>query len=332
MTTQTAQSGDAEVLQAHLERTAVAVFGGSSPITRIERRRAEFSSSYNCDILTVQLGVDQQFKAFLKDFGFVHIPKEQVPQRRERELRVYRDLLAGTNLGTAQYYGCVWDETAERYWLLLEYVPGIEVRYAEFSYWIEAARWLARMQGYFGAAARHAQLSTGNYLIEHDAAFFRDKAAQAGRAVAVFPPVYSTRLAPILHKHEQVVEMMAAQPRLLVHGHYRPQNILVSLDSTPLRICPVDWEVAALGSPLYDLAFLSDGFAGPMLDQLCVAYEQEARCCGLPLPGRAEMQYLLDCFGLHRMLTLLGKVASEQFAESGVAKVLDRAEIFSSRL
>jgi hypothetical protein len=308
------------------------VFGSSAAITRIERRRAEFSSSYNCDILTIQVGTDQQFQVFLKDFGFVHIAKEQVPQRRERELRVYRDLLAGANLGTAQYYGCVWDETAGRYWLLLEYVPGTEVRYAEFTYWVEAVRWLARMQGYFGAAARRAQLSTGNYLIAHDAAFFRDKAAQARQAVAVFPTLYSTRLAPILHKHEQVVELMAAQPRLLVHGHYRPQNILVNVDSTPLRICPVDWEVAALGSPLYDLAFLSDGFVGPMLDQLCGAYEQEARCCGLPLPRRAEMQYLLNCFGLHRMLTLLGKAAREQFSESGVERVLDRAEMFSSRL
>jgi thiamine kinase-like enzyme len=129
-----------------------------------------------------------------------------------------------------------------------------------------------------------------------------------------------------------MVEIIAHQPRTFIHGHYRPQNILVNIEATPPRICPVDWEVAALGSPLYDLAFLSDGFAGSMLDQLCAAYQQEALRHGLALPGRAEIQFLVDCFLLHRMFHLLGKAVEEQFSESGVAQLLDRVEMFSNRL
>jgi aminoglycoside phosphotransferase (APT) family kinase protein len=285
--------------------------------------------------VTVKLTTGEELAIFLKNFGASQLSKDGLPQRRERELRVYRDLLTEADLGTATYYGSVWDESHGRFWLLLELVPSTEVRYCEFRYWVETARWLARMQGYFGAVERRKQLSMGDYLIQHDAAFFHDKAEQARRAVATFPPAFSARLAPILHKYEQMVEMIAHQPRTFVHGHYRPYNILVNIEATPPRICPVDWEVAALGSPLYDLAFLSDlsdGFAGSLLDQLCAAYQQEALRHGLALPGRAEIQFLVDCFLLHRMLMLLGKAVKRQFSESGVAQLLDRVEMFSNRL
>jgi thiamine kinase-like enzyme len=188
------------------------------------------------------------------------------------------------------------------------------------------------MQGYFNQAKQSKQVTQCSYLVDHDAAFFHSKAEQARHAVTQFPSVFGARLAPLLHKHDQVVEIMADQPRTFVHGHYRPQNILVSLEATPVRICPVDWEVAARGSPLYDFAFLADGFEGAMLDQLGEAYRQEAMQWRVPLPGKDEMLYLVACFGLHRTLTVLGKAVAEQFTESGVAKLLERAEAFNSRL
>src|SRR2546426_3378591 len=76
-------------------------------------------------------------------------------ERSERELRVYRDLLSGTDLGTARYYGSLWDQPQGFFGVLLELVPGTPVRHCEFPYWLSAAGWLGRVQGYFG---RHLTL------------------------------------------------------------------------------------------------------------------------------------------------------------------------------
>jgi hypothetical protein len=94
-----------------------------------------------------------------------------------------------------------------------------------------------------------------------------------------------------------------------------------------LRICPVDWEVAAIGATLCDFAFFADGFEPPMLDRLWDAYRQEAAQYGIPLPDERDMPYILDCFCLHRTITLLSKSFEENFPESGVVKLLDRAEV-----
>src|SRR5207249_4326179 len=139
------------ILREHLQAIVPQLCGASSPITAIHRGRSEYSSSYECAIISVQLANGEQFKVFLKDFGFSHIPKTEPHRRRERELRVYRDLLAGAEaeLGTARYYGCVWDGDERngqegRHWLLLEHMEGTEVRYCDFRYWVEAVRWLGR--------------------------------------------------------------------------------------------------------------------------------------------------------------------------------------------
>src|SRR5207248_10093151 len=121
-------------------------------------------------------------------------------RRRERELRIYRDLIGGTEaqaqLGTPRYYGSVWDDKAGRYWLLLEYVDGTEVGYCDFTYWVGAARWLGRMQGYFAQQAE--QLRDCDYLIRHDEDFFLSHFELAVRTLSHIPASLAQRLAGIL--------------------------------------------------------------------------------------------------------------------------------------
>src|SRR5205807_1492305 len=114
--------------------------GSSTPIaTRPGRRTSPFptgsrcgksstlsasAASYAAEVLTVRLDSGAAFRVFLKNFGLSARPKDGPRQRREREVRVYRELLAGAGLGTAGYYGSVLDEARGRLWLLLEYVDG----------------------------------------------------------------------------------------------------------------------------------------------------------------------------------------------------------------
>jgi len=146
------------------------------------------------------------------------------------------------------------------------------------------------------------------------------------RAVAQRTPALAARLGRILQHYDRLVTIMTAQPTTLVHGSFRSQNILVDLGATPARICPIDWELAACGAPLYDLAFLSDGFQTPQREILWDAYRQQAEAHGLQVPATKELQHIIDCFRLHKTLKSLSESASKQFPEKTVAKLVGIAE------
>src|SRR5207237_274865 len=105
---------EGDVLQGYLERRIPVLFGRPVAITGIQRQRCDYASSYDSDIVTVQFQTSGEFKIFLKDFGFTRFPKNGAKQRRDRERSVYQELLAETNLGTAEYYGSIWDESQGR--------------------------------------------------------------------------------------------------------------------------------------------------------------------------------------------------------------------------
>ncbi|PYS55008.1 MAG: hypothetical protein DMG13_05880 [Acidobacteria bacterium] len=299
-------------------------FGRRSTIAAIYRKRSEYSSFYASEILSVQLDTGDELKMFLKNFGSYPDPKDAMEQRRNRELHVYRDILARASLGTAKYYGSVWDEPEGPFWLLLELVRGIAVRHCSFDYWVEAARWLGHMQGYF---YQNSGLLQGHeFLIQHDGPFFRSARERAFRAVSQRSPDLGKRLAAALSPYDQSVELMMRQPKTLVHGAYRPAEILVDASERPARICPVDWEQAAIGSGFYDLAFLADGFKSPQLEQILDAYCTEAANCGLQVPDQGSAKHIVNCYRLHKTVTWLSQSFDRKFPEKDVMKLVSMAE------
>ena len=180
------------------------------------------------------------------------------------------------------------------------------------------------MQGYF---ARRRDLWEGcPDLIRHDDAFFHGIAGQALQSVATFSPDYARRLEPVVRRYDTAVRVMARQPDTFVHGTYRPAQIVVNQAGGQTRFCPVDWEKAAVGSGLYDLTFLADGFTPPRLDQLLDAYVEVAEAHGATVCPRDEMRFVMDCFRLHRVMNWLSLAADRRFPEPEVVDLLDRAE------
>src|SRR5688572_28350529 len=106
MTTAVAtQRSDEDVLHECLERVVATRFGRpAGEIVAVERKRSKYSSFYASDVITVRLAAGGEVRVFLKDFGSYHHPKDSMEERREREIAVYRDLLAGAGLDTAEYY------------------------------------------------------------------------------------------------------------------------------------------------------------------------------------------------------------------------------------
>jgi hypothetical protein len=299
-------------------------FGSRASIAAVRRERFPYIGSYDCDAVSVELHGGERLSLFFKDFGYSRLSKDGREDRRLRELRVYRDLLASAELGTPRYYGSLWDEARGRYWLLLELVEGTVVEEADARFGPPAAAWLARMQAHF---LRHPErLERCEFLIRHDAAFFRSKAESARRDVARLSPASEPRLAAVLERYDRVVELVASQPRSLVHGGYIPWHVLVAGGDAALRVCAVDWELAAHGATLYDLAFFTDGVAAPVRERIWQAYREAAAEHGVPVLDEAQMQRVIDGFRLHRVLDWLSRSVEKEFPEPKVASLVGRAE------
>jgi aminoglycoside phosphotransferase (APT) family kinase protein len=326
----TSEHTEDEELRLSLAHALARAKGSGSPPTAIRRRPFPGSTSYAVEIVSVELASGDAIEIFLKDFGWSKLPKDAAAERRHRERRVYEDLLEGENLGTARFYGARWDEAAARFWLMLEFVDGKPLSHCGFDHWLDAAAWLGRLHGRF--AGRRARLRASGFLKRHDADFFSHSAERALRAVSGLSDALARRLARVLEVHDAIVAVMARDPDALVHGSYRPQNVLVVPSSEPPRICPTDWELAAFGRSTYDLAFICDGFRPPRLDALFDAYEREAQGSGLPMRGRNELRHEVDCFRLHKTINSLAHLDQWECPAETAAKVVATAEDIAGTL
>ena len=323
MTTDLATLTDEALLRQCLEPVVAALPGGRARIAAISSRRFDLATSYDARTVTVELGGGETLPVFLKDYAVTVRPKDAPQRRREREVSVYRELLVTgeTELGTARYYGSVLDEPDGRRWLLLELVDGTPVGYLDIAtWWAPATAALGRLHGYF--AGRAERLAACDFLVHHTPEFFWSKVELASRCVSQLAPQLGDSLARITSRYAPIVQVMSDQPRTLIHGGCRSTNILVRVASQPSRACIIDWEEAAYGAPLYDLAYLLDGIEPPLLDPLLEAYRRAAADYGLPLPSPRDAAHATDCFRLHMTLTMLGQAVLKRYTPDGVAKLL----------
>jgi aminoglycoside phosphotransferase (APT) family kinase protein len=111
----------------------------------------------------------------------------------------------------------------------------------------------------------------------------------------------------IARGYAPVVARLAAMPRTVIHGEFYPCNILIRGTGPRARVCPVDWELAALGPGLIDLAALMTGWDDRAQRALTRAYRAAARQ-DVERPRRipADSQRDLDCCRLHLAVRMLG--------------------------
>jgi hypothetical protein len=285
------------------------------PVAAVRPRERRFPGAYESCVLEVELESGRAVELFLKDLGSCPDFKDDRRARRERELFMYRDVLAGAQLGTARYYGCVDDR-----WLFLEFVDGIPVRYCDMPDWHRVVRWLGRMQGAF--AGRIGELRASGRLGVRDTAAFREMAARALRSVREFSDGYEGRLARALGRWDDAADAMAEGPPTLVHSAYRPAEVLIADAGGEPRVCPVDWELAAIGSTLFDFANFTDGFEGDELDSLLGAYRDEAALHGWRVPDGDRARFVIECHRLYKHLTLLSHAFPRRYPLDEVEAIL----------
>jgi aminoglycoside phosphotransferase (APT) family kinase protein len=204
--------------------------------------------------------------------AFLHEPR--------RELECYRGLLAPAGIGPS-CAAAVTDGEHGRQWLLLEKVPGVELwQIGELSVWEQVAQWLGKFHAFFAWPLDELR-ARNPYLLEHSRSWFRDWCERARSALACSRDRRAAAVRRSLDHYDVVASALAALPRTLVHGELYPSNVLVTPQHVDVRIYPVDWEMAAIGPGLMDLAALSGGWESDERRRLVAAYLRTA-------PGEAR--------------------------------------------
>ena len=316
--TRTARKGlsppDTSELKLHLESRLGKHFGKRRSIVRLDRRLCPYTSSFRIDELDVWFEDGSEARLVLKDLS----PEAMLEAARRvrpaflyepcREIQAYRWILPHGPQGTATWYGAVTDQNVGRYWLFLERIDGLELRHVgAFSAWERTARWIAQFHRSF-PAARVRQLAQHSKFLVHDREFYWRWLERAQRFVAK-DRTTQRLLDRIARRYAPVVERLTSLPKTLIHGEFYASNVLIDRHAGKLRVCPVDWEMAALAPGLTDLASLTAGWSEKHQRDLTRAYwTATAEGAGAAKGRRLPHAFLvdLDCCRLHLAVRMLG--------------------------
>jgi aminoglycoside phosphotransferase (APT) family kinase protein len=274
---------DAEVRDG-LEQALAGV--GCELAGTIERRPYAYRTSFPLEELRVELAGEGPVTLLFKQLDWDALdPEAQVAKPRflhdpEREPAVYENLLPQAPPGPPRCFGAIAE--ADRHWLFLERVEGRELfQVGERELWEEAARWLGRFHAAMAPDLdRHR---TEGRLLDHDTVFYRGWIERAAEFAAERDDGSAAKVAWLRDRHDQVIEALCAMPRTVLHGEFYASNVLVAsdLEHTPVgqtsdaRVVPVDWELAAAGPGLTDLAALVGGWSKTDREGLAAAYASE---------------------------------------------------------
>lgn len=278
-------------------------------VLTLARRRSRYSTSFPIEKLDVGLADGSTLALVRKDLSRGALLPEAVGAKPEflhdplREIEVYRSALADADLGTAVFHGAWVKPERDQYWLFIERVDGVELwQEGDFDVWLGVARWLARFHQ--SSLAVDAQLR--DRLVVYDRDFYRVWARRAQAFHGNAEPVRRRRLAWVLRHHDEVVDRLLELDTGFIHGELYASNVLIRVTGR-LRVCPIDWEVAAIGPSLFDLAALVSGrWTSEERLTLVAAYERAVRQITTTPSDRQGLLAALDLCRLHLCVRWLG--------------------------
>ena len=303
-------------LQAAVERALGNYFGSLRRVVALHRQPSTYRSSFPLEELDVRLEDGTALPLVFKNLSPHALPdrvrraKPEFVYNPLREIDVYGSILNGQRLGTASCYGAVVEPEIDRYWLFLEKAPGLELyQLGEMAAWQQAARWLATLHTRFlGRMESHACTS---HLLRYDGAFYRqwiERAVQfQGAAEGSVAGGGQRELERLASRYDRVVERLLALPATLIHGEFYASNVLVQQSGQVPRVCAIDWEMAAIGPGLVDLAALTAGqWSDEERTAHVLAYHDELTQYDSPTPSAGELLESLEYCRLHLAVQWLG--------------------------
>ncbi|CAN5258553.1 hypothetical protein BH18GEM1_BH18GEM1_07750 [soil metagenome] len=230
----------------------------------LDRRPLEYHSTFPLEELVVRLADGTELPLVFKDMSrpgsadpawrvkapFLHDPL--------REIDTYREVLAPNEISAPQCLGVVVDARCGRYWLFLEKIDGVALwQIGDMGIWRRVAEWLAALHARF--AGRTGTLPAR--LLACDAGYYCRWLDRA-RAFVRWPETSAADARGfewLERRYLGAVDWVVEQPTTFLHGEFYPSNILVEQLDAGARVRPVDWEMAAIGPGVLDLAALTSG-------------------------------------------------------------------------
>ena len=253
-------------LRMELERLLSNHFGTERYIVRLERRPSAYCTSFAIEELDIRLDDGTVLQLIFKNLSRQALLEDARRTKPAflynplREIETYHSILTSTRLGTATCYGTIADERVDRYWLFLEKVQGIALYQAgEFETWQKVAHWLAIMHSHFFRETETLRQTAP--LLYYTEDFYRLWLRRARLFLCQTSQSESTRqgIERLASRYDKVVDRLVKLPMTFLHGEFYASNMLVQDRGEELRVCPVDWEMAAVGVGLIDLAALTSG-------------------------------------------------------------------------
>ena len=293
-----------------LEEGLAAARGAPTAVRHLERAPFAGSSSFAAEKVHAVLASGEEIDVFFKDLN----PRNQLDEARSirehglersrRELLMYQNVLAPLNLGTPALYGSRWEPSEDRYWLFLEHAgPKRLSRLGDFSLWVEATGWVARLH----AIDLSALGERIEFLPRYDDEHFATCAQQIERSLSRFEPGHRRVIVEALARYRESVDYLRALPACLIHGEYFGKNVMIRPGSTDNTIAVIDWETAAIGPRAIDLVSMTAGrWTSEQRAIMCSAYARTYEAeTGQPVDLNALYREMAHV-GLYRALWWLG--------------------------
>lgn len=307
-----------EELHAALEQVLSEHFQARRRIKKLRRRLSAYSSSYTLENLEVELDRGQRLSVVLKDLSpaSLLLTAQQVRPhflyRPAREIETYQKILHPQRLGTPICYGAVNSPELERYWLFLERVRGpLLWQMGRMESWEKAARWLAMLHTEFDPAIRPQSQQRLGHLLRYDESFYKIWLTRAEKFMRHKYAAGSAdtwrRFGKLANRYDQVVQRLLDLPTTFIHGEFYPSNVVLRETKRGRRICPLDWELAAIAPGLMDLAALTSGdWTEDKRKRMVAAYRDAlVPTKGWP-PAMTDLMEAVERCQLHLAVQLLG--------------------------
>jgi aminoglycoside phosphotransferase (APT) family kinase protein len=212
------------------------------------------------------------------------------------EIATYRLILAQSNKFRPRFYGGYTDSETGQCWLFLEYLDG-SLRVGKLNdpaAMAQTARWIAQFHVNSQRLLSNERL---RFLKRYDKQYYL---GWISRTIDFAGPNHrkSSWLHHLYERAEDFLSPLLESVPAIIHGEYYQHNILFHRG----RVCPIDWESAAVGEGLIDLVFLTDGWESKIVDVCTATYVRTRWPKGAP----AKFQKVLQAARLYMTARWLG--------------------------
>ena len=221
---------DEEDLRAFIGKLISTSFGYYVHIVNLRCQPSAFATLSAVEVISVELDTGVNVSLFVKRTaeGQWDHPDKQI---RDRECRIYKEMLDDANLPVVKFFGCRRSSRKGHLELFLEFVSDWNLKYHSLEYWFLAARMLAKLHVYFAADSK--RLSRGKYLLQMNETYYHGWAERALRSVSAYSKKNAGKILSIVKAYSTVAKTLCEQPMTLVHNDLSPKNVLIDRNSKP---------------------------------------------------------------------------------------------------